>query len=180
MDNDHIGRTSIDDFWDLASLVPSRPAKKQAKAFSEPMAPPVVADMKEEEKPARPAEERRITGLSPSDAAAREYQPAWNCLIVSVRVRARGDGYSFYGRFRRDAERYLDAVGKPCPYVKYFSYIPQYVQLSREQLCYYLYWRDCVRRGEYPKTDESYFYLYVYEIINLPDKIPPECRFSAH
>jgi hypothetical protein len=91
MDNDHIGRTSIDDFWDLASLVPSRPAKKQAKAFSETMAPPTISDRKEE-KPARPAEERRITGLSPSDAAAREYQPAWNCLISSVRVRARGDG----------------------------------------------------------------------------------------
>ena len=51
--------------------------------------------------------------------------------------------------------------------------MPQYEQMSASQLAYYLYFRDEVRNGRYIKTDNSYLFLYVYEIINLPDKIPP-------
>ena len=52
--------------------------------------------------------------------------------------------------------------------------MPQYSQFNSQQKAFYFYWRDCVRRKKYIKTDYSYFYLYVYEILNLPDKISPE------
>lgn len=172
---DKHGHTSIDDFWDLASLVPSHKTKRQASGtFSPPVTPKTVSRDVDTGAAARPPEERRISGAPAHTDEVKEYRPRGNCLIESVRVSTRTEGYSFYGRFRRDAERYLAMEGKPCPFVKFFSYIPQYAQLSVAQLSYYLYWRSCVRRGEYPETEESYFYLYVYEIINLPDKIPPE------
>ena len=52
--------------------------------------------------------------------------------------------------------------------------MPQYSQLTKPQKDYYFYWRSELRRGNYIKTDYSYLYLYVYEIINLPDIIEPK------
>ena len=52
--------------------------------------------------------------------------------------------------------------------------MPQYSQLNKAQKAYYFYWRSEMRQGRFIKTDYSYLYLYVYEIINLPDVIEPE------
>jgi hypothetical protein len=51
--------------------------------------------------------------------------------------------------------------------------MPQYDQMTLSQLSYYLYWRGEIRKGVYIKTDINYLFLYAYEIINLPDRIPP-------
>ncbi|MBR2431564.1 MAG: TerB N-terminal domain-containing protein, partial [Clostridia bacterium] len=45
-----------------------------------------------------------------------------------------------------------------------FSYSPRYSQLSRQQLNYYLWWRQNVRSGIYMPTDASYIILFAYEI----------------
>jgi hypothetical protein len=52
--------------------------------------------------------------------------------------------------------------------------MPQYDQMNRAQLDWYLYWRDSVRRGQYSDTDYSYIFLYLFEIINLSKRIPPK------
>lgn len=39
-------------------------------------------------------------------------------------------------------------------------------QMSKPQLNWYLYWREKVTNGEYPDTDLSYIYVFVYELIN--------------
>lgn len=100
------------------------------------------------------------------------YTPERNPLIKKVTVKSWDAKYSFYGRFRSDALKYAGINGSPCGKVPFFSYTPQYSQLTDDQLACYFYWRDCVKNGEYPDTDYAYILLYIYEIINLPDVIP--------
>ncbi|MBQ4065902.1 MAG: TerB N-terminal domain-containing protein [Clostridia bacterium] len=111
--------------------------------------------------------------LSP-DGGEERYTPEGNPLLEAVTVKPWPTHYSFYESFRRNALRYADKVGEPCEAVSFFSYTPQFVQLSPDQLRYYLYWRSEVKAGRYPKADYAYILLFLYEIINLPDRIPPQ------
>lgn len=101
------------------------------------------------------------------------YRPEGNSLLCEVSVSKWPSRYTFYHKFRTDAARYHGAVGKECRKVPYFSFTPQYDQLDSAQLNWYLWWRENVRGGIYPATDYSYILLYIYEIINLPDILPP-------
>ncbi len=82
--------------------------------------------------------------------------------------------YQYYERFSADALRYFDRTAEKCPFANFFAYMPQYAAMSQDQLRWYLYWRENVRAEQYLQTDYSYLFLYVYEIINLPEKIKPE------
>ena len=99
-----------------------------------------------------------------------EYTPD-SLLIHRVRVFAPPSSYRYYEDFVRTAGELLEAHGSPCAPVPYFSYVPQYAQLNRRQLAWYLYLRECVRNREFPDTDYSYVLLLVYEILNLADRI---------
>lgn len=46
------------------------------------------------------------------------------------------------------------------------SYWPTYGHMTGTQSRWYFYWRNEVRQGRYPKTDLSYIFLHVYELIN--------------
>jgi len=107
------------------------------------------------------------------DEVLDTYVPEGNPLIEAVTVKPWPTRYSFYESFRKNALRYADRTGEPCEAVSFFSYTPQYVQLSADQLRFYLYWRSEVKAGRYPPADYAYVLLFLYEIINLPDKIPP-------
>ena len=90
-------------------------------------------------------------------------------LIHRVRVFPWKISYHYYRDFCGDAARYADTnipEGETVPFVPFFSYVPQYSQLRKDQLRYYLYWRSELRRGNVIETDVSYVYLYIYEIIN--------------
>ncbi|MHB1151995.1 MAG: TerB N-terminal domain-containing protein [Eubacteriales bacterium] len=100
------------------------------------------------------------------------YKPE-NPLISKVSVWHWPSKYSFYERFRADAIKYYSLIGSECPFTAFFSYMPQYMQLNSEQRAYYLWWRDNVRNRIWLQTDYSYVFLYIYEIINLPDLISP-------
>ena len=119
------------------------------------------------------------TALSDRDEALSEYSPEGNPLIQKVTVRRWPSRYTFYERFRADAEKYYSRTGTPCSSEPYFSFMPQYVQLSPAQLKWYFYWRTRARAGEYLATDYSYILLYLYELINLPLKEPPERTADA-
>ena len=45
--------------------------------------------------------------------------------------------------------------------------------MSADQLSYYLWWRENVRRGVYLKTNICYINLYTFELINTRDMIAP-------
>lgn len=165
--------SGIDDFWDLSELIPKRkksgsPAAPFQKSLS-------TAEIRSEGAIGKPSDALTLTGPRETRETVREeaYSPSNNPLLYSVRIRFRDTGYSFYGQFRKNAVAYLDRRGEICDYVPFFSYIPQYSQLNERQLAYYFYFRDRLRAGETPRADYSYFWLYIYEILNLPDYIPP-------
>jgi hypothetical protein len=46
--------------------------------------------------------------------------------------------------------------------------------MNDKQQNFYLYVRDSIRNGDFMNAELSYILLYVFEIINLPHRIPPE------
>ncbi len=101
------------------------------------------------------------------------YEPE-HSLIKHVCVLRWPAKYQYFEKFIADAERYFNRTASPCEYVSFYAYMPQYSQMSAAQLQWYLYWRDNARHAIYLQTDYSYLFLYLYEIINLPARVPPE------
>ena len=185
-----------DDFWDLDKLVP----KKRSASLSPFTTKPTVKDyyvdvnvsmnvnVNVSVNPGEPrddkalqtidgrAEERKLTVTAQRAAEygeERVYYPE-NTLMKSITVKRYKDKYDFYDNFRKAAILYYDCPGEKCDFAQFYSYMPQYSQLNKAQKSYYLYWRSEMRQGRFIKTDYSYLYLYVYEIINLPDVVEPE------
>ena len=100
-------------------------------------------------------------------------------LLREVEIRSWTSDIDFYERFMENAEK-SHAAAPSVPYteeyppVKYFSYVPQYSHMSRAQLDFYRWVRENIRHGRYPSCDPSYIQLYIYEILNLPELIPPD------
>ncbi|MCD8056241.1 MAG: TerB N-terminal domain-containing protein [Clostridiales bacterium] len=113
-----------------------------------------------------------------TEAPEYEYELT-NCLITKASVFKIRSTHDFYSGFRSDAKRYFGVVGKKAEFAPYFSYTPQYRQMSTAQLAYYFWWRENVRASIYPDTDYTYILLYIFEIINLPDLIPPSKGLDA-
>ena len=103
-----------------------------------------------------------------SNAPISEYAPD-GVLLHRVRVYGWQTGYHYFDSFVEDALRY-DAMKPPrtAQMAGFFSYFPQYTQLSRRAEAWYLFWREYVRQGQYPDTDYAYILLYLFELINLP------------
>lgn len=112
--------------------------------------------------------------IKPSDEPLFTYIPKRNPLIKEVTVRLWPAKYSFYEQFRNHAAKYFNHEGKECPHEPFFSFTPQYVQMTCRQLEFYFWFRNKIRRGEAIKADYSYILLLIYEIINVPDLLPPE------
>ena len=159
-----------DEFWKIDKLVPKK--NSGLKTFS------TKAKTVEYSVPSEPRTESDRFKLTLTDgvAVSRDdlcYKPKTG-LIKSVTVRHTPDKFDFHIGFLRAAHLYFNFKGAKCEFAPYYSYMPQYTQLNEAQKNYYFYWRTMVRSGEYIKTDYSYLYLYVYEIINLPDLILPK------
>ncbi len=119
--------------------------------------------------PVRPASEL----LKPRSLASFTYSPE-NRLISSITVTEWDSKYTFYRKFRLDAEKYFDKRGSECVFVPIYLTIPQYSLMKPEQLHYYFWWRSNVRNGVYLESAYGYILTYIYEIINLPELIKPE------
>ena len=192
---------AFDSFWDLSVQVP--PARKKAPVVTPPASdvsgrsgtgeepgnadsagkndaafsrPPRFAEIISEA--AQTTSDGNVSPLSFRPLPANEeqflcYRPQNNSLLAYVKLYRRPNAYSFYRNFRTIAAEWHELHGSPCDPVPFFSYVPQYAQMTGAQRDYYLYWRDRVREQVYPPCDISYLWLYVYEIINLPDLISP-------
>lgn len=164
-----------DDFWAIEKLVPRRDKVGFARQATDTSAVEVEVSLGNEKRDANayslsvdPATSYEIK--RPVEEPDDQYFPACP-LIEKVSVYRWKNNYNYYEEFRRDARRYYRASIDSALPVPYFSYVPQYVQLSRDQLKWYVYWRGCVRKGVYPDTDYSYILLLITEIINLGDEI---------
>ena len=166
----------FDSFWDLSSMIHKKQqAKKETKSPSTPStAIPILAEV-DDEGAEQTSEEKQINfnhGIK--GKLIVEYAPKDTPFISNVKLYQTASQFSFYSSFREDALRYFNFSGKVTSAVAYFSYIPQYSQMSKAQLDFYFYFRAQAREGNFIPCDVTYFWLYIYEIINLPDKISPE------
>lgn len=177
----------LDDFWDIENLLPLK-SKIQLPRRNPPSH---INTVELEFSPSVPSRQPTdvvrdapLASVTSSDSLSERtdgrqitapdvtYTPP-HPLIREVRLYRWRSNFRFYERFCVTAEQLFYHHGKSCESVPFFSYMPQYDQMNHAQLAWYLYWRDRVRAGEYLETDYSYIFLYLFEIINLPDKIPP-------
>ncbi len=156
-----------DAFWDIDALIPPRRAPHY-KADTEAVEISLEPLKKEEREAAEPVRHY----IPPHKPITREaeltYTPE-NSLIRSVTLYRHSGPYPYYEEFVRDAGRLYAVKGLQCSHAPFFSYVPQYSQMNRAQLEWYLWWRECFRHGEILTTDYSYILLYAYEILNLSD-----------
>lgn len=101
-----------------------------------------------------------------------------NSAFERVEVYKWRSRYRFYDKFADDAEKLIRKSCPECAFVPFYSPVPQYTLMNMSQLRYYLWWRHNARRGIYLPSDTGYILLYVYEIINLPEVIPPKIGIS--
>ncbi len=174
----------LDRFWEIDDLIPRRQAPRYAadtEAVEITVAPPTNIPSKRKPygmQSIPPAEVKRdapkphfipphtADELSRRPAPELEYVPE-NALIRSVRIYPVRSDRLYHEDFVRNATRLAGVVGIECARVPFFSYVPQYTQMSRPQLAWYLWWRECFRHGRALDTDYSYVLLYVFELINL-------------
>lgn len=156
-----------DDFWDIEKLLPKKKSTLSPFSTKEKTLEFTVPGTENKTNANNHLTEAAYT-REESGSVTYTYGEGF---IRSVTIKRFVDKYDFYGNFRKAALVYYDFKTSKCEFVPFFSYMPQYSQFNPQQKNFYFYWRDCVRRGKYIKTDYSYFYLYIYEILNLPDKI---------
>ena len=159
-----------DDFWEIDKLLPKKKSTLSPFSTKEKSVEFVIPG---EGKPT--SSDTALTSISAVGAKEERGKEVYSFnegFIKKVTIKRFVDKYDFYGNFRKAALVYYDFKTPKCEFVPFFSYMPQYTQFTPQQKNFYFYWRDSVRRGKYIKTDYSYFYLYIYEILNLPDKIP--------
>ena len=184
------GKDRLDDFWDLEALVPKKKMEKASKRVSFDTDIVEINSSSAERtsiegnkiyysQPISKTEFKRfIPPFSESDIGNDpkpdiEYERK-NSLVKKVRIYNWQNKYHFYERFAYDTKRLWNAKGYESPSVPFFSFSPQHSQLNREQLAFYLWWRECFRKGKFIYADYSYVLLYLYEIINLSDTLTPE------
>ncbi len=161
---------SSDAFWDVSQDVTSQKTTMPYRAFSSPVHGVDII----QPGTSSPADTQRTLHFASGNIRVETYVPKNNYFIDRVTIESRSDAGTFYRQFLLDAQKYLYEKGTPGEYIPFFSYMPQYSQMSQKQLSYYLHWRECVKQGIYLKTDNSYLLLYVYELINLGGSLIPK------
>ncbi len=180
------GRASVekDDFWDIASLVPKRSGTVHYARSTHGV------DLEFSEKNVKSATREGSTSQEPSTVIKRyipphsderltrkeifdfceSYDPQ-NSLLHRVTLKKLTCPYHYYGEFLSDAIQYSEVRGTCCEYVPFFSYVPQYNQLSEQQRSFYFWFRENARQQNFIETDSCYVLLYVYELINLGNRL---------
>ncbi len=170
----------LDEFWDISSLVPKKSVSPYRNTSTDTSAKDIsVASISTEQKSAEQStvikryvnplhyEQKKIR--RESFESTESYYPE-NSLLHKVTLKKRKSEYQLYEEFLADAIRYKDTAAYECEFAPYYSYVPQYNQLNRAQLDYYLWWRKRFREGVFIKIDYSYILLYIFELINLGDR----------
>ncbi len=177
-------KDKMDDFWNLDQLVPK---KRPAAVFDDKHTEATEIEIPVKAANEQPARSEKI----PNDGVIKryihpyteesekkkipdeEYEPE-RSLIHTVRLYSWSSAYPYYENFRKAAIFYYNKTSAAVTAEPYFSYMPQYSQLSDRQLAYYLWFRSEIRAGRYPDVEYSYILLLIYETINLSDKLPRE------
>ncbi|MBE6666953.1 MAG: hypothetical protein E7607_01415 [Ruminococcaceae bacterium] len=171
----------LDSFWDLSSLVPKKNKIFSSSHIKEPSKLGEMSFEFEKKDSDIKNDSVIVRYIAPNTDSERlmnqsqlthvfEYSPE-ESLIHNVSVEKWKSSYDYYGTFLNNAVEYNKIKGNECAYVPFFSYVPQYDQLNKEQLEYYFWFRENVRCGRFIDTDISYLQLYIYEILNLGTRL---------
>lgn len=161
----------LDSFWSIESLVPRgarlRPSSKSTDTVE-------IKNGSSSDGESSTVIERFIPPHFKNEIESKlkecfSYTPE-NSLIHKVTLYRQKETYKFYENFAFTAKKIKSVQGTECSYEPFFSYSPQYDQLTKGQFCYYLWWRDNVRRGVYLQTDNFYIALYLFELINASEE----------
>ncbi|MBE6631672.1 MAG: hypothetical protein E7623_03110 [Ruminococcaceae bacterium] len=169
---------NLDDFWDLNDIIPKQRSKTSFSANYDTEAITVSSIYPHDKKKYISSEK---ISKQESYAVRNEsytYTPK-NALINKVTISDWPKKYYFYEKFRADAQKYFLYEREECAETSFFSYIPQYSDMNSQQFSYYLWWRKNVRKENYLNASYSYILLYIYEILNLPDRIQPEDALNS-
>ncbi len=186
----------LDDFWDIDALIPQRIKTNRhvdTQTTELILEPPTIGQNSTDcsEKIASPLPERHFIPPYTADIEKKEPIPEeeyhlQDSLISTVRIFQVKTTQGYYESFLRDAIRLSEVHGQTCMHVPFFSYVPQYVQMTRAQLEWYLWWRENFRQGVFLTTDYSYLLLYAYELIHLSERMEPQqvqdefCKLWLH
>ena len=184
-------KDELDSFWDIDGLIPAKKPAVQRRAG----ATDAVEVQFERAKPQSDNAQGKLTHQVPPKKSAgqriapdarstptadptpeREYE-LQRGLVHHVSIYPWKSGYTYYEKFCRDGEYLRRIKGKPAERVAFFSYMPQYGQMTKAQLAYYLWWRENIIQNDvYLPADYSYILLNIYELINLPEDDPIKVR----
>lgn len=183
-------KDELDAFWDIDGLMPAkRPAVQRKPGATEAVEIEVSSSKPESDRAQSRLSNTVPTKKAPAPAAPAEPEAVWDMqggLVHRVSVYPWKSGYTYYEKFCRDGEYLRKIRGKQAPHVGFFSYMPQYGQMTKQQLAYYLWWRENIRsHGVYLPADYSYILLNMYELINLPSPEPEKtlealCQLWLH
>ncbi len=163
-----------DDFWDIASLLPSKkPIYRERGGASTD-----TVEVRQSSGQPSPSSDAPLTVRYVNREPLERPEPderycPKNSLIQEVRIYHRRDEQGYYEQFAKQAIELCGRKGSACDAVDFFSYMPQYSQMTREQLSYYLWWRTSLEKGEAPDAAASYLLLYLYEQICLAEHLSP-------
>ncbi|MBE6655390.1 MAG: hypothetical protein E7609_00770 [Ruminococcaceae bacterium] len=165
-----------DDFWDIAALLPKKTKSTATSSHGEISVPDITNARDVALSETREEREARALHATASDGESvkSDYAPADNPFITRVRVLARRSHMRLFHGFKSDGAAWQALRGTPCPYAPFFSFVPQYEQLNEAQKAYYLYFREEANSGNFLDAGQSYVLLYIFEILNLPEFIPPK------
>ncbi len=161
-------REEQDSFWDIEKLIPKK--KEVAKADNMPKTPK-LSEIRVAEPESHITDSVFTFRSSESPSPASYTYQNLSSLIRKVEVIDWKNSYHYYEFFCKNAIYFLDKRVEKCERVPFFSYVPQYSQMSKAQLSWYLWWRENLLSEIYLDTDVSYILLYFYEVINLGDRL---------
>ena len=164
-----------DSFWNIDTLLPKKRPTSFHKGNVKKGETASVSGEHRETVTLLPEKERKKGTPIPafSERPERVYRPKGG-RITEVEVYSWPNRYAFFEGFRKNALSVFQMEVSEAPFAPYFSFMPQFHQLTAAQLRYYLWWRKNFRQGNCLPADLSYLLLYAYEIINLPEVLPPE------
>lgn len=76
------------------------------------------------------------------------------------------DDYRYGSNFTKDMAKLENKTGDKAPFVPFMQYWPSYDSMNRQQKNWYFYWRTQVRQSVYLKTDLSYIFVHIYELLS--------------
>lgn len=190
----HDRAAELDRFWDIDALLPAHripPRSRNTEAEEITVAPAQTEGPVAHAEPLPPRQtgtvvhphDAPLAGTSvrhavfppppPQQEPLFVYEPD-STLLHSVTVWKPRTSHAYYDSFCRTAEQLAERHGSPAQPVPFFSYVPQYDQMTPAQLAWYLCLRDCIRQEVYPSAaDYSYLLLLIFEILNLGDHADP-------